>query len=146
MPSSTHLHSDGRDYDIFDSRESLLLSIVAFLAFLSGILRRGWQCWRLGDPLLSPLALGLAAGVVAMMYEMLVDVFRGRPLTQLLWLIAGLLTSMWRMGTSGQVFRERAVTIASGGTEPDLALNRPRMQPPRNGRTCANPHAATNRR
>src|SRR5689334_6855307 len=72
--------------------------LIAFLAFFGGTVRKGWQCWNLKDPLLSPLALGFAAGIVGHMVHMTVDVFRGRPTQQLVWLIAGLLVAMCRIG------------------------------------------------
>ena len=72
--------------------------LVAFLAFLGGTVRKGWQCWDFGDRLLSPLALGFAAGIIGHMVHMTVDVFRGRPTQQLVWLIAGLLVAMYRIG------------------------------------------------
>jgi len=73
--------------------------LVAFLAFFGGTVRKGFQCWDFRDPLLSPLALGFAAGIVGHMVHMTVDVFRGRPTQQLVWLIAGLLVAMYRIGT-----------------------------------------------
>jgi len=33
--------------------------LLAYLAFLFGVLRKGWACWKSNDPLLAPLALGL---------------------------------------------------------------------------------------
>ena len=72
--------------------------LIAFLAFFVGTVRQGWQCWNLRDPLLSPLALGFAAGIAGHMVHMTVDVFRGRPTQQLVWLIAGLLVAMCRIG------------------------------------------------
>jgi putative inorganic carbon (HCO3(-)) transporter len=72
--------------------------LIAFLAFFAGTVRKGWQCWNLRDPLLSPLALGFAAGIAGHMVHMTVDVFRGRPTQQLIWLIAGLLVAMCRIG------------------------------------------------
>ena len=77
--------------------------LIAFLAFFVGTVRKGWQCWNLQDRLLSPLALGFAAGVVGHMAHMTVDVFRGRPTQQLIWLVAGLLVAMWRIGTTPAV-------------------------------------------
>ena len=73
--------------------------LVAFLAFFGGTVRKGFQCWDFRDPLLSPLALGFAAGIVGHMVHMTVDVFRGRPTQQLVWLIAGLLVAMYSIGT-----------------------------------------------
>jgi hypothetical protein len=51
----------------------------------------------LQDHLLSPLALGLAAGVAGHMVHLTVDLFHVRPVQQLLWLVAGLLTAMYRI-------------------------------------------------
>jgi O-antigen ligase len=77
--------------------ETGIIGLLAFLAFLLDALRKGWQCWALQDRLLSPLALGFAAGIAGHMVHMSVDVFRGRPTQQLLWLVAALLTVMHRM-------------------------------------------------
>ena len=77
--------------------ETGIIGLLAFLAFLLDALRKGWQCWALQDRLLSPLALGFAAGIAGHMVHMSVDVFRGRPTQQLLWLAAALLTAMHRM-------------------------------------------------
>lgn len=71
--------------------------LLAFLAFLLAALRRGWRIWSLHDPFLSPVALGLVAGLGGHMVHMNVDIFRGRPTQQLIWLIAGLLTPMYRL-------------------------------------------------
>jgi O-antigen ligase len=77
--------------------ETGIVGLLAFLAFLLDALRKGWQCWVCRDPLLSPLALGFTAAIAAHMLHMTVDVFRGRPTQQLLWLIAGLLAAMLRI-------------------------------------------------
>jgi len=77
--------------------------LFAFLAFLFAALRRGWQCWNLHDNFLSPLALGFMVGIAGHMVHMNVDVFRGRPIQQLLWLVAALLVAMHRMGTEPSV-------------------------------------------
>jgi O-antigen ligase len=77
--------------------ETGIAGLLAFLAFVIDAFRKGWRCWTYGDPLLSPIALGFAAGIAGHMLHMTVDVFRGRPTQQLLWLIAGLLTAMLRI-------------------------------------------------
>jgi len=74
--------------------EAGLGALLAFLAFLVVTLRRGWRCWQARDPLLSPLALGLAAGVVGTMAHMTVEIFNTRAQVQLLWLVAALLAAM----------------------------------------------------
>jgi O-antigen ligase len=71
--------------------------LLAYLAFLLSTLRRGWQCWTFGDPVFSPLALGLVAGIAGHMVHLSVDLFRDRPLQQLVWLLAGLLVAMHRI-------------------------------------------------
>jgi O-antigen ligase len=71
--------------------------LLALLAFLIGTAKKAWQCWRVNDHLLSPVALGFAAGIAGHMLHMTVDVFRGRPTQQLLWVIAGLVTAMHKI-------------------------------------------------
>jgi O-antigen ligase len=71
--------------------------LLAYLAFLLGTLRTGWQCWKVQDSLLSPLALGFVAGIAGHMVHLTVDLFHVRPVQQLLWLVAGLLTAMYRI-------------------------------------------------
>ena len=70
------------------------LGLLAYLAFLFGVLRKGWTCWTFNDPLLSPLALGFTAASVGYMVHQSVDIFHDRAVTQLLWLVAGLLVAM----------------------------------------------------
>ena len=77
--------------------------LAAFVAFYVGIVRKGWQCWNYKDRLLSPLALGFAAGIVGHMVHMTVDVFRGRPIQQLVWLIGGFVAAMQNMSAGTQV-------------------------------------------
>ncbi len=74
--------------------ETGLGGLLAYLAFLVSTLRRGWQCWKFGDSQFSPLALGLVAGIAGHMLHQGVDLFRDRPLQQLVWLTAGLLVAM----------------------------------------------------
>jgi O-antigen ligase len=71
--------------------------LLAFLWFFVATLRRGWQGWRFSDPILAPLALGLAAATCGHMVHMFSEVFNGRPLTELLALISGLLTVIHRL-------------------------------------------------
>jgi putative inorganic carbon (hco3(-)) transporter len=68
--------------------------LLAFIGFLVVTIRRLWKCWKRHDHLLSPLALGFMAGILGMMAHMLVEVYRGRPVIQALFLIAGLATVM----------------------------------------------------
>jgi len=71
--------------------------LLTYLAFLLGTVRTGWRCWEFDDRLLSPLALGFMSAITGHMVQMGVDVFRGRPIQQLLWLLAGLMTAMYKM-------------------------------------------------
>jgi putative inorganic carbon (HCO3(-)) transporter len=71
--------------------------LLAFLAFLWATIRTGWQCWAFKDSFLSTLALGFTAGIAGHMIHMTVDIFRGRPIQQLIWLMAALLFAMHRM-------------------------------------------------
>jgi putative inorganic carbon (HCO3(-)) transporter len=71
--------------------ETGIASLLAFLWFLARTLRRGWRCWKASDPLLSPLALGFTAAIAGLMAHMMVEVFRGRSIIQMLWTSAGFL-------------------------------------------------------
>jgi len=77
--------------------------LLAYVAFLLGTLRTGWRCWKLQDPLLSALALGFAAGIAGHMVHLTVDLFHVRPVQQLLWLVAGLLTAMYRISAESPI-------------------------------------------
>ncbi len=68
--------------------------LLAYLAFLFGVLRKGWACWRENDNLLSTLALGFTAALIGHMVHQTVDIFHDRAITQLLWMVAGLLVAM----------------------------------------------------
>lgn len=77
--------------------------LAAFLAFLFAALRRGWQCWNFRGSFLSPLALGFLVGIAGHMVHMNVDIFRGRPMQQMVWLVAALLVAMHRMHAKASV-------------------------------------------
>lgn len=78
--------------------ETGLPSLLCFLWFLIATVRRGWKCWAFNDRFLSPLGFGIAAAWMGGMVHMFVDVFRSRPDIQMLWLSAGLIVVMYRMG------------------------------------------------
>jgi putative inorganic carbon (HCO3(-)) transporter len=86
-----------------------IAGLLAYLAFLLGTLRKGWQCWRFADPLLSPLALAVMAGIAGHMLHQGVDIFSDRPIQQLLALVAGLLAAMRRIGRED---RERSAVVS----------------------------------
>lgn len=68
--------------------------LLAYLAFFIGILRMGRVCWKQGDPFLATLGLGMTVAVVGDMVHQSVEILQDRGITQLLWLIAGLLVGM----------------------------------------------------
>jgi len=70
------------------------LGLLAYLAFFTGALRKGWACWKGNDPLLSVIALGLTFAIVGNMLHQTVEILQDRAMTQLLWVFAGLLTAM----------------------------------------------------
>jgi putative inorganic carbon (HCO3(-)) transporter len=69
--------------------------LLAYLAFLIGIVRLGRACWEQRDPFLSTLSLGLAVAIVGNMVHQSVEILQDRAITQLLWLIAGLMTAIY---------------------------------------------------
>jgi O-antigen ligase len=77
--------------------ETGLLGAVAFVVFLGAAVWGGWQCWSRNDPYLAPVGLGIMAGLLGEMLHMTVEVCRGRPVNQLLWILAGLVAAMTRM-------------------------------------------------
>jgi len=80
--------------------ETGILGLIFYLAFLGGALRKGWLCWKFNQDFLSILSLALTLALTGHMVHMNVDVFNGRPLAQLVWLTAGLLTAIHRMGAT----------------------------------------------
>ncbi|TMJ93624.1 MAG: O-antigen ligase family protein [Actinobacteria bacterium] len=97
--------------------EAGIAALVAFLVFLGVILRRGWLASSARDPFLAPLALGLTAGMVGILPNMLVERFVNRPQTGLLWLLAGLLTALYARARSAE-----AVGFQSGRRARSRAL------------------------
>jgi len=71
---------------------------AAFIWFLLASIRRGWQGWRFKDHVLSPLALGFAVAILGHAVHMFFDTFQNRPLVQLLWLNAALITAIYNIG------------------------------------------------
>jgi len=68
--------------------------LLAYLAFFLGILRVGRACWKQGDSFLATLALGMTVAVIGNMVHQGVEILHDRGITQLLWLIAGILVAM----------------------------------------------------
>ena len=77
--------------------ESGGFALLAYLWFLGSTLRRGLRCTHSRDDFISLIGLGFFAGIAGHMVHMLFDTFQGRPIVQLLWLIAGLVAAMAAM-------------------------------------------------
>lgn len=98
--------------------------IGAFLTyglFLILALRRGWTMATRNYPLLSPLALGLTAGLVGHMVHMMVDMFNRGPTVDLTWLYAGLLVALGsiasgKVARQGRAWRGNEAALGSGAS------------------------------
>jgi O-antigen ligase len=77
--------------------ESGVFGLCAYVAFFLTTIYRGWKVWKVGDPLLSILALAIAAATIGLMVHMVVDLFNARPALQLTMCCAGLIFAMQRM-------------------------------------------------
>jgi O-antigen ligase len=77
--------------------------LLAFLLFLMTAIRRAWRCWKVNDPLLSPLALGLMAGIIGQMAHMFFDLFHSRVQVQSLWIVTGLIVAISNIGVIKKV-------------------------------------------
>jgi O-antigen ligase len=74
--------------------ETGIVGLTAFFWFLFAAIRRGWLCTQFNDPVITPLCCGLIAGISGIMVHMLVDLFHGRSVVQLIWLTTGLIAAM----------------------------------------------------
>jgi O-antigen ligase len=69
-------------------------ALICYVWFLVAACLQGRRIWRARDRFLSPLALGLSCALLGLMAHMLVEVFRGRAILQLLFVVAALLACM----------------------------------------------------
>ena len=69
------------------------LGLAIFLAFLGATVLRGWRVRSAADPLVAALGIGIAAAVVGHATHLNFDTFKGRPMTETLWLASALLAS-----------------------------------------------------
>jgi O-antigen ligase len=74
--------------------EAGLGGLLAYCWFLVASLRRGWHCWKYKDPLYSPLSLALLCGITTLIVCDLFEPDRGRPLMQLLMVLAALIATI----------------------------------------------------
>jgi O-antigen ligase len=74
--------------------EAGIAAFLAFLWFLAATVRNGMNAWKADDSSLSPIALGLTAGLVGQLVHMNFDIFQSRPQVQLLWVVAALLVAI----------------------------------------------------
>lgn len=88
--------------------ETGIAALVAFLWVLIAAVRSGWAAVAARETDLSPIALGLAAGIVANMIHMLVDIFHARPQLQMLWLSIGVLLAIFHQTHSRRADLEQA--------------------------------------
>ena len=76
--------------------EAGLGGLLAYLWFLASSLNRGWQCWKCKHAPYSPLALTFLCGIASLMICDLFEPDRGRPLMQLLIVLAAVIGAIHR--------------------------------------------------
>jgi O-antigen ligase len=74
--------------------ESGIGAIIAYLWFVGASIRRGWKVWKSQRRFYSPLALGLVAGICAMLINLMFEPDRGRTTLQLLIVMATMLLAI----------------------------------------------------
>ena len=75
--------------------ETGIVSLAAFLWFLTSTLGRGWLCWQREDAKLAFPALAFAIAIAGQMLHMGVDIFTARPQIQLLWIVAAIISAIF---------------------------------------------------
>lgn len=70
--------------------ETGLIGLASFLFFIGSALVRLSRVVRAELPVLSPLAAGVGAGIIANMVHMWVEIYHSRAQTQMIWLMVGL--------------------------------------------------------
>jgi O-antigen ligase len=74
--------------------ETGIFALVALLAFLGAVLTAGFRLARSPDPVIAVVAIALTAGLVGQLIHMNVDIFKGRPQIQLLFLVGAVMSAM----------------------------------------------------
>ena len=74
--------------------ETGTVGLLLFLLSLAYTLRLAFPIAAARHPILSPLGVALAGGLLGHMVHMLVDIFNGRPSTTFLWLVTGMIVAI----------------------------------------------------
>jgi putative inorganic carbon (hco3(-)) transporter len=83
--------------------ESGPLALLAFLWFLGAALRRGLRIVRRAqDALVAALAAAIVGAVAGSVVHMTVEIFSGRAVVELLWILTALLVGLERLGRAGR--------------------------------------------
>jgi O-antigen ligase len=85
--------------------ETGVLGLIVFLVMLGAVVRDGVRAWRTSDPVLAPVGLAIAAGVIGHMVHMFVDIFNSRSLVQLLWVMIGIAAAIYQTARVSQDHR-----------------------------------------
>jgi O-antigen ligase len=79
--------------------ETGAVGFALLMWFMVGAVRGSWKVWAQQSAFVSPIALGIGAGITAHMVHMSVDILNGRPFVQIPWMLAGLVCSLNRILT-----------------------------------------------
>lgn len=74
-----------------------IFGLISFMAILGNTLRYAFQVWMSRDRLLAPLGIAIIGAMLGSMLHMSVDIFNSRSQVQLLWVMVGITTAMYRM-------------------------------------------------
>lgn len=73
--------------------ETGTIGLLAYLWIFGNLIRRGWKLWKTRDTLLAPLGLAIVAMLCGFMAHMLVEMFSGRALIQMVWICAAMVAA-----------------------------------------------------
>lgn len=88
-------------------------ALIAFLWTMVAAVSAGWRLSRLRDPMISPIAFGLAVGLIASMIHMTVDLFHGRAQLQMMWAVIGLTLAAGRLARPAAIAATPDRTLSS---------------------------------
>ena len=111
--------------------ETGIVGLLLFLWFLFAAIRAGWRCWMAHDDVLSPLGLGIAAGIVGQMTHMMADIFSTRPSVEPLWFMAAFAVALDQVARQPTVeqrpataYRQALPRAGAGGTGHGTGMRR----------------------